>query len=59
MDLVALANDRAMVDATGLVGALELGDQVLVVFAVVVEHDDRLAIDVVDHARVLSDQDLA
>ena len=35
------------------------GTQVLVVLAVVVQHDDGLAVDVVDHAGVLRDEDLA
>ena len=48
-----------MVDAARLVGALELRHEVLVVLAVVVQHDDGLAVHVVDDARVLGDQDLA
>ena len=37
----------------------ELRDEVLVVFAVVSLNDDGLAIHVIDHACVLSDEDLA
>ena len=56
---VALAHDGLVVDAARLVGTLELRDEVLVVFAVVVQDDDGLAINVVNHAGVLRDQDLA
>ncbi len=59
LHLVALAHDGAVVDAARLVGALELRDQVFVVFAVVVEHDDGLTVNVVDNARVLRNEDLA
>ena len=59
LHLVALADDGAMVDAARLVGALELGDQVLVVFAIVVQDDDGLAVHVVHHAGALGHQDLA
>ena len=48
-----------MVDAAGLVGALELRNEVLVVLAVVVQDDDGLAVHIVDHAGALGHEDLA
>ena len=59
MDLVALAYDGLMVDAAGLVGALELRNQILVEFALVVADDDGGAVHVIDDTGILSNQNLA
>ena len=48
-----------MVHTTALVGALELRHEVFIVFAVFALDDDGLAIDVVDNARILRNEDLA
>ena len=56
---VALLHDGLVVHATALVGALELRHEVFVVFAVFALDDDGLAIDVVDNARILRNEDLA
>ena len=59
LDAVVLAHDRAMVNAAGLVGALEFRNQVLVVFAVISQDNDGLTVNVVDYAGVLRNQDFA
>ena len=56
LDLLALTHERPVVDAGALVGALELGQAVLVERAVLLRaHDDDLAVDTLDHAVALGE----
>ena len=52
------APSQLVIHATALVGALELRHEVFIVFAIFALDDDGLAIDVVDNARILRNEDL-